>query len=137
MSGGTVTRYRCRKCGEVWTWRNTQEGRNDYARQQYRHDGMLEEVPPDEYPGRHRNGEPGLTWWPVMLYRWNMAAYLCRSMGLPEGAIVYASQMRTGQFDEHPREYHYPPYLGIKPGAPWVDGDGKPIILHTSEGRSE
>ena len=48
MSGGTCTRYRCRICGEVWTWRNTQEGRNDYARQQYRHDGMLEEVPLDE-----------------------------------------------------------------------------------------
>ncbi|QWY80280.1 ribbon-helix-helix DNA binding domain protein [Gordonia phage EdmundFerry] len=75
MSGGTVTRYRCRKCGEVWTWRNTQEGRNEYARQQYRHDGMLEEVPLDEYPGQHRNGEPGLTWWPVMLYRWQVAAH--------------------------------------------------------------
>lgn len=37
----------------------------------------------------------------------------------------------------HPREYTDAPWLGIKPGAPWVDTDGRPIIPHTDEGHSE
>lgn len=43
---GTVTTYRCRDCGETWTWRNTPEGERGLAETQALHGGQL--YPTDE-----------------------------------------------------------------------------------------
>lgn len=38
---GTSTTYRCRDCGAIWTWRNTQDGAHGLAETQALHDGQL------------------------------------------------------------------------------------------------
>ncbi|WPH57944.1 hypothetical protein SEA_RAYTHEFIREFLY_69 [Gordonia phage RayTheFireFly] len=39
--GGTATVYRCRDCGEMWTWRNTPDGERGLAETQALHGGQL------------------------------------------------------------------------------------------------
>ncbi|AON97359.1 hypothetical protein BIZ71_gp66 [Gordonia phage Hedwig] len=39
--GGTATTYRCRDCGETWTWRNTPDGDRGLAETQALHGGQL------------------------------------------------------------------------------------------------
>ncbi|QKY80060.1 hypothetical protein SEA_DOGGS_60 [Gordonia phage Doggs] len=41
---GTVTTYRCRDCGETWTWRNTPDGARGLAETQALHGGQLYRV---------------------------------------------------------------------------------------------
>lgn len=45
-NGGTATTYRCRDCGETWTWRNTPDGERGLADTQALHGGQL--YPTDE-----------------------------------------------------------------------------------------
>lgn len=44
--GGTAATYRCRDCGETWTWRNTPDGERGLAETQALHGGQL--YPTDE-----------------------------------------------------------------------------------------
>lgn len=103
MSEGTCTRYRCRGCGEEWTWRNTQEGRNAYARTNRQHDGELVPVG-TEYRGRHRADEGGDPW-PAML------------------PAEHVEPIPT----DPPAEYTDATHLRPQPGAQWVDHEGQPI----------
>lgn len=116
VNAGTCTRYRCRGCGEEWTWRNTQEGRNAYARTNRQHDGELVPVG-TEYRGLHRadEGEIGEPW-PAMRYR--LRSYLLWPSLLAE----YVEPIPA----DPPAEYTDATHLRPQAGAEWVDHRGRP-----------
>lgn len=121
VNAGTCTRYRCRGCGEEWTWRNTQEGRNAYARTNRQHDGELVPVG-TEYRGLHRADEGGDPW-PAMNYRRWLFAYaeaLAARYGLDETRVTFHRWMPPAD------EYANSSWLGVLPGAERVDHRGRP-----------
>lgn len=131
--GGTVTSYRCSDCGGEWTYRNTQDGFNEYARTNRNHDGKLTVVGAG-YVGRHRLALGGVSV-PMTRARAIMRSNtdVLRDLGLLdtpfECTVVPAVDPAV------PYDYHVGP-LGIIPGAPWFDGR-RPLMLHTDEGPSE
>lgn len=115
VNAGTCTRYRCLGCGEEWTWRNTQEGRNAYARTNRQHDGELVPVG-TEYRGLHRADEGGDPW-PAMRYR--LRSYILWPSLLP---AEHVEPIPT----DPPAEYADATRLRPLPGAEWVDHQGRP-----------
>lgn len=142
MSEGTCTRYRCRGCGEEWTWRNTQEGRNAYARTNRQHDGELVPIG-TEYRGLHRADEGGVPWPEILRRLWCEAQvdHVARVMGVPADLLPFGGvpldirhereEAAPGVFVDTvnaiPTEYTDAAWLGPKPGAQWVDHEGQPI----------